>query len=379
MWVCIDNTATAAKWLSLFQRVANAFVLAPQTAVGSGSDGRALQLDTGGNARGANAVDLQRIRGTAGQVASGTYSFIAGGKDNTASGNESHAEGLGTTASGLTSHAEGMETTASGSTSHAEGYITTAYGSAAHAEGRYSVANLAAHAEGNFATASGVYSHAEGTNTSASGIGSHAEGAYTVASSNGAHAEGWDTTASADASHAEGQYSTASGIYSHAGGNWSHAHLRAQWARAAGGHSAELGTAQSTITQLFVRTVDATANVPLTLDGSTTLSSSNTFTILAGQTLSCLINVVARKESGGTNDNASFFRQVLICRGSSTPQIVGSVQLVGAGDINPDGWGLSITADSTHNALQIAVTGAASTNIRWTATISASEAADAAS
>jgi len=41
-------------------------------------------LNAGGNKRGANAVDLQTIRGAADEVASGTYSVIAGGQRNTA-------------------------------------------------------------------------------------------------------------------------------------------------------------------------------------------------------------------------------------------------------------------------------------------------------
>ena len=42
--------------------------------------------DDGGNARGAHAVDWQKIRGTATQVASGDYAVIAGGSFNTAAG-----------------------------------------------------------------------------------------------------------------------------------------------------------------------------------------------------------------------------------------------------------------------------------------------------
>lgn len=48
---------------------------------------------TGGNARGANAVDWQTIRSTAAQVASGQYSSIAGGYGNTASGSTSSIVG----------------------------------------------------------------------------------------------------------------------------------------------------------------------------------------------------------------------------------------------------------------------------------------------
>jgi hypothetical protein len=45
-----------------------------------------LQRDAGGNARGQGAVDLQSARSAATQVASGDYSVIGGGQDNTASG-----------------------------------------------------------------------------------------------------------------------------------------------------------------------------------------------------------------------------------------------------------------------------------------------------
>jgi|GEM_PF-2692198 len=45
-----------------------------------------LLRDAGGVTRGAYAVDLQNFRTTSAQVASGTYSFIGGGQNNTASG-----------------------------------------------------------------------------------------------------------------------------------------------------------------------------------------------------------------------------------------------------------------------------------------------------
>ena len=43
----------------------------------------ALQADAGGNARGAYAVDLQRVRSAATEVASGNYSTVSG-SNNTA-------------------------------------------------------------------------------------------------------------------------------------------------------------------------------------------------------------------------------------------------------------------------------------------------------
>lgn len=152
---------------------------------------------------------------------------------NVASGEFSHAEGIGTTAVGYASHAEGKTTTANAEASHAEGTGTTASGAAAHAEGSGATASgvyshaegmvahatgAAAHAEGVTTTASSFAAHAEGQNVTASGESAHAEGHSTNASGNNSHAEGYGATASGENSHAEGFFTEASGNNSHAGG-----------------------------------------------------------------------------------------------------------------------------------------------------------------
>jgi hypothetical protein len=305
------------------------------------------------------------------------YAFVGGGENNKAVGKWSHAEGENTSAVGQRAHAEGRFTTARGSASHAEGSYCAATGSNSHAEGFAALASASySHAEGANSHATAAGSHTEGRYTAGSGHYSHAEGYNAMSSATAAHAEGYATTASGDSSHAEGWLTTASGYHTHSGGRSSKAHLWAQWARASGAHNDQLGTAQTTITHLFRRTTDATAT-ELSLDG-TSPSSSSRFIILDGQTLSCLINIVGRKENGGANDHASFLRQVCIRREGSTTQLVGSVQDVGA-NINPASWGgVTITADDTNESLKIEVTGAASTDIRWMATVIASEVADAA-
>ena len=126
-------------------------------------------------------------------------------RNNTASGNYSHAEGMSTTASGVASHAEGTRTTASSNGSHAEGLSTTASGQISHAEGRSTTASgQSSHAEGASTIASGLNSHAEGQSTEASGRGSHAEGSSSVASGEDSHAEGYNTNAKGNYSHTEG-------------------------------------------------------------------------------------------------------------------------------------------------------------------------------
>lgn len=153
--------------------------------------------------------------------------------NNTAAGNNSHAEGVKTNASGDNSHAEGNGGTATGTNSHVEGSGTSAEGANSHAEGQQNNARGSnSHAEGQETEAVGANSHAEGSQTHANKNNSHAEGRITVADGDASHAEGDETQAAGKwshaegymslsegiASHVEGQYTTASGDYSHAEG-----------------------------------------------------------------------------------------------------------------------------------------------------------------
>lgn len=116
-------------------------------------NGTALQADLGGNARGANAIDLQQSRSAATQVASGINSIIGGGLYNSALSNNSTVAGgflniagvVGATVGG------GASNTASGA------YSTISGGAAATASG-----NRATVAGGDYNEASGAYSFAAG-------------------------------------------------------------------------------------------------------------------------------------------------------------------------------------------------------------------------
>lgn len=178
------------------------------------------------------------------------------------SGNYSHTEGDTTQAKGVASHAEGQHTTASGIGAHAEGADTQALGDYSHAEGKLTNATAyRSHAEGNSTVASGVNSHTEGYNTKATksnshaegnqsgafGDNSHAEGFQTEANKNNSHAEGCITVANGDASHAEGDETQAAGKWSHAEGYMSLAegiasHAEGQYTTASGDYSHAEGT-----------------------------------------------------------------------------------------------------------------------------------------
>jgi hypothetical protein len=179
------------------------------TAVGNNSHAEGAKT----NAKGDNS----HAEGKGG-TATGTNSHVEGFETN-AEGANSHAEGLLTNASGENSHAEGQETVASGLNSHTEGYKTKAINSNSHAEGRITVANGdASHAEGDETKAAGKWSHAEGYMSLAEGIASHAEGQYTTASGDYSHAEGTSTRASYINAHAEGQDTMAGAANAHAEG-----------------------------------------------------------------------------------------------------------------------------------------------------------------
>ena len=179
------------------------------TAVGNNSHAEGTKT----NASGANS----HAEGNGG-TATGNNSHVEGA-GTTAEGSNSHAEGQLTNASGINSHAEGQETQAVGVNSHAEGYKTHANKDNSHAEGRVTVADGgASHAEGGETQASGDYSHAEGQKTVASGLNSHTEGYNTKATNSNSHAEGQETKAVGNNSHAEGQLTNASGENSHAEG-----------------------------------------------------------------------------------------------------------------------------------------------------------------
>ena len=212
------------------------------TAVGNNSHAEGAKTNASGN--------NSHAEGNGG-TAAGTNSHVEGLETNTAGAN-SHAEGQLTNASGINSHAEGQETAAAGVNSHAEGFQTHANKNNSHAEGRVTVADGgASHAEGDETQASGDYSHAEGQKTVASGSNSHTEGYNTKAKKSNSHAEGQQTEAVGSSSHSEGAQTKAVGNNSHAEGLLTNAsgvnsHAEGQETAAAGVNSHAEG--QGTVT-----------------------------------------------------------------------------------------------------------------------------------
>ncbi|MEI6091836.1 MAG: DUF1566 domain-containing protein, partial [bacterium] len=130
------NTKTGVKLLATNSATDVDFVVSPK---GSGAI-LAQQPDgssAGGNVRGQNAVDLQTSRFLNNMVASGNYSVIVGGNNNTASGYASTVMGISSTASGDYSTAMGRGTHATGNYSTTMGDGTIAPSGFEIAIGRY--------------------------------------------------------------------------------------------------------------------------------------------------------------------------------------------------------------------------------------------------
>jgi hypothetical protein len=268
---------------------------------------------TGGNARGQYAVDLQRIRIAATQVASGNYSFVAG-QNNTASGNHSFVAGQNNTASGNHSFAAGQNNTASGNHSFAAGQDCIA---------------------------SGTWSTAIGVVNTASGAGVFVAGA--------------DNSASATSSVALGRRALAR-----------IAHQVAMGARI---FEPGQGKSQYNIFIVGASTTEATPTVLSSGGGNQIFLQNNSamrFNILV------IANVTGGENTSGWELKGVIKRGA----NAASTALVGTVTttLVGQ-DAGASGWAIAATANTTNGGLTITATGQAETTIRWVATVECAEVA----
>ena len=297
---------------------------------------------TGGNKRGANAVDLQTVRNAASRVASGTNSVILGGQSNTASNTNTIAGGYLSVASGNQSVAL-INGTASNTSSVAIGSNVTASGANSVAIGS------------NNSVASGDYSSVLGYGHLASAQGAYCLGIGSISSGLRAGSYGNLCTASGDYSHAMGLYASTLGIY----GRQSYA----------SGRESTAGDSQRSIFVLRERTTDATAT---TLTTNSSAAGTTNQVILSNQSGYRFKGTIIGKQSGSTNV-AAWDVDGLIVRGANaaaTTLVVSNVNVVD----NTHTFGTpTLAADTTNGGLRVQVTGVAATNIQWTASIETTE------
>jgi len=274
---------------------------------------------SGGNARGANAVDLQLSRTLATEVASNQYSVICGGYRNTASGVNSFIGG-------------GFKSLASGSNS-----VICGGGSAAGGVGN---------------TCSSDYGF---VGSGVLNIAANLESAVVGGSDNQASNDfvfigcGDDNRATGNLSSILGGYSALSDRYS----MQSHA----------AGLFAVRGDAQRARFVLRCKTTTNSA-VELFLDGSSTR-----LTIPSGKVLALTINICGISSTGGAV--AHYMRQYALKNVAATTSEVYAPVTIGTD--NAAGTSIALSASDASDALIVSVTGTASTIWRWVASVDAVE------
>lgn len=282
-------------------------------AIGSNSGSTGSQAVTGA---GATAIG--------GSYASGTDSFAA------AIANNTNTYG----ATGANAIAMSDRAKASGGQSVAIGQLSTASAVSAVAISGY------------YAIASGLASIAMGTN-------------YYIGTPT---ASGGSSIAIGDGTNASQKYSTAfgAGAVSSIYGKYAYA----------GGLFSAAGDSQSGTFILRRATTDATATV-ITSD-NTAAGAANQIILPNNSAYAFSALIVARRQASGGTQSAAWKIEGLIRREGSA----GTTTLVNSATTvldNTPGWTIAVSADTTNGGLAITATGAASTNIRWVATVQTSE------
>lgn len=147
------------------------------------------------------------------------------------------------------------------------------------------------------------------------------------------------------------------------GGQQANASHYGEFAYASGSFTTNRGEAQASMYVLRASTANST-QTEMFLDGL-----SARMTIASGRTLVFEIQVVAR--SSGNTSAAYLIRGAIDNNGGTTSFLNAPiVQVLGEDD---SAWDATVEADNTNDALVLKVTGAASTTIRWVATVRTTE------
>ena len=193
-----------------------------------------------------------------------------------------------------------------------------------------------------------------GSDNTVSGLVSHAYGANNTVSGQYAVAFNRDNDAASNYSFVSGYYADSHGV-------------KGRLARGTGGLSLNgtKGDAQYGLLVLSKNTTDATQTA-LSTD-TLTAGSDNQLVVQNNGAVAFHGTIVAKQAS---SSNVAAWEVKGLMHNVTTATLVNSAITV---INNAPGWGLVISADTTNDAVQFLVTGAASTNISWVATIHSSE------
>ena len=364
---------------------ANAIAIGQNTVAGTSSS-HTNAIAIGGSETGIQPVKSQNTHAVAfGTAYSGTVLASGGGAmalgtgDTTASGASALAIGPNSTSAGTRSvsltksYASGTDSFAAAIANNSSSYGAT--GSNSVAMGYH------AKATGNHNIALGGTSQATGSDYSvAIGYMAKSNNHSSVAIGREAGASGLGTssiaighevhTSSAGQAIAIGKSNIANGWYSVALGNYARTNgIQGKFAYSCD-YINNAGDAQTGMYVLHVSTTDATATA-LTTTG-TSAGSNNQLIVQNNSAYAFHGTIVAREKASEGTDCAAWKVEGIIRReaNAGTTVLVNSATTVLN---NASSWGMALSADTTNGCLKVAVTGAASTNIRWVATIHTSE------
>ena len=274
-----------------------------------------------GNARGANATDFQFVREAVNRVASGAGSFIAGGEHNQVSGANSMA------AAGSHNEVSGQFCLVSGEHNEITGNHSSAFGDLHVVSGNKSTAYGSSH------IISAETAYAEGDGNIVSGVSSHAEGSLNECAGDYSHAEGCNAKTYNDYQHAK-----ASVGFNNPG---------------------ELGEAQYTNIIARKSTEDSTPSVLLV--------GEEGYVVLANDKMNAFRIMVVAATDDNTHGAAYEFNGLIKKDATSaSAAIIGNVTKTVIAE-SVSAWDAAVTADTSHGALSITVTGEEETIIRWVA------------
>jgi hypothetical protein len=367
--VAIGDSASAA--------AANSFAIG-HTASTSSAAAYSIALGRNASTTGNNgaAVGYNSTAGTQ-AVALGTSSVASGnnslaGPSATASATYSYALGQSASASNFGGAAFGKGATTAGSN-----YNVAIGNSYASGEDAFSAAigdNSATYgalgtnsvAIGYRARSNGTKSIAIGENTNVSaGSSSAAIGAGSETTTNYAYALGYYCTSSGNHAFAAGGNTFAAKAHSVAMGSRSVANVRGKFAFASGRFATD-GDAQGAMYILRADTTDATPTV-LTTNNSV---AGNDDQIIAENDTCITFDGTITAMQNGAQAYASWRIEGLLVNDGVTTTVANSAITVIQ---NTSNWGLTLTADTTNNALAITFTGEAAHNIRTVANIRTTE------
>jgi len=301
---------------------------------------------TGGNARGAVAIDFQMGRDAANQVASGEQSIIAGGRANRASGFRSAIVG-------------GEYGVASGSWSYVGG------GNANTASASYSGVSSGSgnNATSNFSVVSGGQSNTASTNTHATvvgGQGNTSSGQYSISGGTSNTASGSRTISLGDSNTASGYgavciglANTGTGQYSFSIGFRSASYLESQFSLASNRFSSNGDAQQSLLTARNSSALTTGATLALSLDGTGTSKliipdGNNRAWNVQIDTIAVVTAITGTATGVTVGDCYRETKQLLFKRIGGTSSIVGTVDTTAVkSDTSMSACAMTITAGAS--------------------------------